>query len=87
MTDRLVINLAHSKYQIIEQIAKKDFGWKVTKKPDAPFDIFWADTVSPPMTVVLLHRTGQVFGDIPKDEPLPRDVPNPQKEQSSQKSK
>ena len=44
--DKIVINMAYSKYKIIENIAKQDFGWEVTKAPVGNWDIFWSDTVS-----------------------------------------
>lgn len=44
--ERLVINLAYSKYPIIKKIAKEDFNLKISKNPNNEnWDLLWADTV------------------------------------------
>ena len=45
--EKVVINLVHTKYPLLETIAKKEFNFKVSKnESDNKWDIYWSDTVS-----------------------------------------
>lgn len=43
---KIVFNMTHSKYPIIEEIATKKFGFIVTRNLNVKWDIFWSDIVT-----------------------------------------
>lgn len=46
---KIIFNMVHSKYPIIEEIATKKFGFTVTRNPNIKWDIFWSDVVRIPL--------------------------------------
>ena len=47
MHERVVINLSHSRYTVLESLSKKQFNFRVSNsKTDEKWDIYWSDVVS-----------------------------------------
>lgn len=45
--EKVVINLFHTKYPLLEDLCKKDFQFNISKKEkEEDWDIYWSDTVS-----------------------------------------
>lgn len=45
LQSKIIIHLLKTEYPLIEQVAKNEMGWRVTKSENlnAEFDIFWND--------------------------------------------
>lgn len=42
---KIVLNLSFSSYPIVEQVAKNEFGYSVSRESDCKWDILWSDSV------------------------------------------
>ena len=47
-SSKIVMNLSHCKYKIIDSIVDKTFGFEVSRGDSGNWDIFWADSVTSP---------------------------------------